>query len=254
MSGVTAKALGLDDFELQTRYRAGLQAVAPLWITALAIGIDKHPWIGGLSGLAVTIGLPRLLVNVVRRRGNAAQKIMWTEWGGPPTTQMLRLSDTTAAAADKERWRKVLGTAAHVELPATLEAESSDPADADARYAQIVTFAREEARGDTMLWGENRSYNYERDVYSMRGPARVLAGSASVALAALTALSMMRGDPIGFLAAGLVVNIVVTIGWFTLPSEDRVRLMAYKYAQRLFDVATHQALATSARGVAEPSL
>lgn len=243
MTSIAAKAIGLDDFDLHARYLPGLQAILPIPVTAVAIGLNKMPLVATLLSLAVTVGLPRLLVQVVRDRGLAAQHVLWTSWGGSPTTRMLRLSDDTAPAVDKERWRQVLSTAAHVHLPESLQAEASDPADADARYEQVVTFAREETRDDQLLLVENRSYNYDRNLYSLRNPALWLAAAGVTAMAVLVLLRTSSHASVLTPAIGLGANTIVLIGWFTLVTEDRVRVMADKYAIRLLSVATHRQIA-----------
>jgi hypothetical protein len=240
MTSIAAKAIGLDDFDLHARYLPGLHAILPIPVTAVAIGVNKMPLVATLLSLAVTVGLPRLLVQVVRDRGLAAQRVLWTSWGGCPTTPMLRQSDVTAPAVDKERWRKVLGAAAHVHLPQSLQAEASDPADADARYEQVVTFAREETRDDQLLLVENRSYNYDRNLYALRNPALWLAAAGVVVMAAGVLLCMSSRASILTPAIGLGANIVVLVGWLTLVTEDRVRVMADKYAIRLLTVATYR--------------
>lgn len=246
MTSIAAQALGLDDFDLHARYRPGLLAVLPVPITAIAIGLDKHPMTAILLSLAVTVGLPRLLVQVVRDRGTAAQVALWTAWGGSPTTQMLRLSNTDAAMADKIRWRRTLAAAAQVHLPATVEVEVSDPVDADARCEQVTEYARELTRDDVLLQAENRSYNYERNLYSMRKPALLLAVAAIGGLVVDLALRARWGEQVGSIVFGLVANALVALGWIVLASERRVRVMADKYAHRLFAVATHRVLASTA--------
>lgn len=239
MTGQT-KVLGLDGFAWHARYMPGLQALLPVPVTALALGFNKMPLVASLASLALAVGLPRILVQVVRERGLAIEPDLWESWGGKPTTRMLRLNDTSDSAADKDRWRAALSAAAGVTLPATAEAEAEDPADADARYEQVTGHARECTRGDRMLRSENQSYNYERNLLAMKPLACMLAGAAVVAMAIFLAFQATGDGAIAPAAAALGLNALVLVGWLVLPSEQRTRRMADKYALRLFTVMVHQ--------------
>jgi hypothetical protein len=242
VTGIAEWALGLDEFDVHARYRPGLLAILPLPITGVALGLDKQPVIATLLSLAVAVGLPRLLVQVVRDLGTAAQDRLWASWGGKPTTQMLRWSDTSTSAADKARWHAVLGAAAGVQLPSTALVEAVDPSDADARYEQVVAFAREETRGNPLLLGENRSYNYERNIYGLRPVALALALLGIVVLVGALVLQARAGSAVEAIAVCLAANIIVALGWWWVPSERRVKVMADKYALQLLNTATHQTL------------
>lgn len=246
MTSIPARAVGLDDFDFHARYLPGLQAILPIPITAITVGLNKVPIVATLLSLAVTVGLPRLLVQVVRERGTAAQNELWAKWGGSPTTQMMRLRGGTTAPADKERWHRVLGPAAKVQLPTDVKAESANSADADARYEQVVAYAREQTRDDELLLVENRSYNFDRNLYGMRRPARWLA-SIGVAITAMVVTFRARhNEDLLAPVIGLGANVVVLTMWIWLVTESRVRTMGDKYASRLLTVATHRQQASEA--------
>jgi hypothetical protein len=235
-----AAALGLDEFDFHARYVPGLQALLPIPVTVLALGFNSMPFVASLASLALAVGLPRTLVQVVRSRGLALEPGLWDSWGGKPTTRMLRLSDTSVATADKDRWRAALSSAAGVALPATAADEAADPADADARYEQVVGHARECTRGDDLLRAENQSYNFERNVLAMAPVALLLAAVAVAATVILVAIQVAADGPVAPAACALGANMLVLAGWIMLPSEARARRMAEKYAVRLFTLMTHR--------------
>jgi hypothetical protein len=231
----------LDSFALHTRYRPGLQAVAPLIIAAMAIGIDKIPIVVSLVSFAAAIGLPIRLAHTVRQRGRNVEPDLWESWGGKPTTRMLRLADTFTPEGDKLRWRSTLGGAAKVSLP-DLEQELADRAGADVLYEQVTGYAREATRNDRLLLAENRAYNVERNQYALRPVALPLAIVGVVVMVIAGVVQSLGSGPLTPVAVGLAANTGM-LGLWVSKSDSRVRLMADTYAVRLFTVATNQLVA-----------
>lgn len=226
---------GVDAFDLQTRYLPAMAAVAPVTVCAVTFGLDKNPTVTALVGVLAALGLPFVVVSLVRERGSRLEAELWASWGGKPTTRMLRLADRSDPPADKQLWRSRLGPAAGISLPATLEEECKNPEAADALYEQVTAYVRERTRGDSLVNTENRHYNLQRSLLALQ--------PLGVALAAL-GLVLVVGFPLArdavesadatAIVIGSAANTALLAGWSLVPSESRMRLMADKYARQLF--------------------
>lgn len=226
---------GLDAFDVQTRYLPALLAIAPIPVSAVTFGLDKNPTVTALVGILAALGLPSLVVALVRQRGARMEAELWDAWGGKPTTRMLRLADRTDSQVDKVLWRTRLADAAAVSLPATLEDELADRETADALYEQVTSYVRERTRGDPLVATENRHYNAQRSLLALQplGIALAALGVALLVGAIVGGDAFLPGDTVTY-AIGGVANAALLVIWLFVPSSARMRLMANKYARQLF--------------------
>ena len=95
---------------------------------------------------------------------------LYKEWGGKPSTTMLRHSDTRLDAATKASYLKFLSGKIGTAAPAAKD-EETDPAKCDAYYERCGNWLRENTR-DTkkfkLLFDENVAYGYRRNLLGLR--------------------------------------------------------------------------------------
>src|SRR5687767_1817898 len=60
------------------------------------------------ASLGIAAMLVYLMSQLGRDAGKKKEKALWDSWGGPPSTQLLRFSNTTLDAFTKVRYHKIL--------------------------------------------------------------------------------------------------------------------------------------------------
>src|SRR5690606_12073510 len=99
-----------------------------------------------------------VLSEVGRDRGKKAEKKLWEEWGGTPSTQVLRHSDQIIDPHTTNRLHKKLFESTGIGLEDMSELEISDPKNADTIYTAWCGHLRETTRDTSkhrLLFQEN---------------------------------------------------------------------------------------------------
>jgi len=199
-------------------------------LSASTFGVATGVIVGALSILGAQLG---------RDRGRDLQDRLWSDWGGAPTTQSLRLSGSEQSAyvsqcrADAER---ILSAA----LPSS-EEEERDPVAADERYAAAVQglIARTRDRKRfPLLFEENVNYGFRRNCLGLRRygiGVCVVVGMAAVALLIVGSGSL--GSRLTDWSWPLAAAFGLGAFWLKVVTPDWVRLPADAYARRLFEAA-----------------
>lgn len=241
-----------DRYTLQARIQPALLTLLPLAV--LAFTSAPSDWRGTVGLLAVigTGGGTALLAQVARDRGRAKQSLLWDMWDGPPTTRLLRQSES-AGHPSRDRWRSRLQRLTGDPLP-TAEDERSDPTRADARYAASVAVLREATRDRArfpLVAAENANFGFRRNLWGLKpwGVSIALAsatGCWSVFVLALdidleaprTTVNMLTGDPTTVLRfVGACSNTAAIAVWLFVVTPQWVRTVAEAYAQQLLGSA-----------------
>src|SRR6478672_10446524 len=95
---------------------------------------DLVSW-GQLVMLVLSTGGAMLVAQLGRGPGKRKEPALWKEWGGPPTTSMLRHRDDQLDLRTKARYHRKLGLLVPDSPSPYPDQEKADPADADAIYA-----------------------------------------------------------------------------------------------------------------------
>jgi len=252
--------LWLDRYERRARLAPGLLALLPVAVTITALGLRNAPVVSAVVSLLSLAGGPVLLADTVRSFGAKAQLKLWETWGGSPTTIALRLREPTQNALQRDTWRSAVEKVADVKL-ATRRSEQSSPAKADEAIEVGVGRLRELTRGSDprflLVQAENRGYGFQRNLYGMRHVGRVLALAGALVVGAFMAWRGAAGmHPVVLTAdvLGLIANVLILLGWCVLPSANRVRAVADKYAYQVLQAAVSLASDTSATVAATPAV
>ena len=241
-----------DRYTLQARIQPALLALLPLAVLAFTSAPSDWRGTAGLLAVIGTGGGTALLAQVARDRGRAKQSLLWDMWGGPPTTRLLRQSES-AGHHSRERWRSRLQRLTGDQLP-TAEDERSDPTRADARYAASVAVLRE-ATFDRVRFplvaAENANYGFRRNLWGLKpwGASIALVSAISCWGLFVSAIEIDPGAPgatIDMLAGdsttvlrfvGACCNTAAVAAWLVVVTPQWVRTVAEAYAQQLLGSA-----------------
>ncbi len=231
-----------DPYSLRARLQPALITLSPLAFGIIAWAGPSKPWMSSLYTLSGTIGLTFMLANIVRNRGKKVEENLWREWGGAPTTQLLRHAGS-ANPLMRDRWHKNLAKISGVAFPTSAE-ERQDPARADAVYEDAVRLAINKTRDTSkypLVNKENVQYGFCRNLYGMR-PAGIVAAlvGLGVSISAICHFSAAgTATIIPWVCAGLCT--VVLLAWLLAITADSVKIPAFAYSNRLLETTNPSA-------------
>jgi hypothetical protein len=222
---------------------AAAPAIALAWALVFWHSLSVAHAIAG-TALAVLL---MVFADVARRRGKQIEPGLIERMGGLPSITMLRHRDPTLDAPTKERMHAILASKLDVAAP-TAAQEEADPVAADSVYSRAGTWLRENTRNQRkfeILFNENVTYGYRRNLFALKWPALVL----NVAIVIGCGISYWYGLPQKYqvdLAPVFVIAFLHALYLAFFSSENAVREAARTYARQLLLSTESPHLATKA--------
>ncbi len=234
-----------DPYERKARLWPALLTLLPM---VVAIWLLYGPLLSVLTNVAVLVascGGLYLLANICRERGKRLEPKLFENWGGKPSTQLLRHRDKTIEGATKVRYHAFLSRRINTAFPDEAQ-ELSNSGAADEVYQSGVRWLLNQTR-DTekfgLLFAENISYGFRRNALGLRPVAFVVAIVAMAwVLVVQGVISFSSTQPLNFAAfATMPSEAVVSIAasmtmlciWILVVTESYVRTAAFAYAETL---------------------
>jgi hypothetical protein len=212
----------------------------PLVVALTILGLRKEPIVTAVLATISMAGGPLILAELIRHYGRKAQKTLWAQWGGSPTTAKLRLREGGQKPLQREVWRKAVSSVTGVEL-ASARSERANASAADEKIEIAVDQLRDLTRDTTkfhLVWVENRGYGFHRNLYGIRWFGRFVSLMLILGIGGYVIWRDRHGQaltPLHFSA--LAVGITGLLGWLIIPSTNRVREAADRYAFQLLQAA-----------------
>lgn len=252
-----------DGYSRQARlFPALLTIFAPL-VTALAWFPELlASSIGStLLTIATSCGLLYWLSSIARSRGKIVETRLLAEWGGWPTTYLLR-HNSRFDQHTRGRYHAYLGKNVPGLVMPTAAAERSDPRSADDVYTSATKWLKEHVRGNAPLVDkENAQYGFRRNMRGMR--AFGLLGALIALLASLAAIGIqidawptagsdlkpfvveLRKAASAAVWGAVVFDFIAVIAWGFGVTDAWVKAAAEQYAEALFATCERQKEALS---------
>ncbi|WP_157127020.1 hypothetical protein [Rhodococcus sp. p52] len=222
----------LSTYDRKARLIPGLLGLAPVPITIATLGLRQFPAVTVALALISIAGGGYFLSVLVANFGRRSQTMLWQEWGGRPTTQLLRTRQPADNPMQRDLWRNALSRRTGIRLPAPSE-ELADPSATDhaieTAIEQVLHYGQDERF--PILLSENSQYGLERNLYGFRKAGRLIAVLCIAGLG--TALYWANWAPPSAISAGIVANIIVLGIWLFLPSAQRTKEAGFRYATQL---------------------
>jgi len=236
-----------DPYERQARLYPALLALLPLLTVVVLLYGAKATALSGALTVAVSCGCLYMTTNLCREMGMWLEKRLYREWGGKPTTQLLRHRDKTIEGITKRRYHAFLATKINAVFPDQKQ-EALDPEGADEIYQSGIRWLLDHTRPDDgkkfdMIFRENIAYGFRRNALGMK-PIGLLI-SISSALWTLKVAGVLFGRvhkpvDVGALSqmpepaiASLVISSVMTVAWLFFFTKRSTRTAAFTYAETL---------------------
>jgi hypothetical protein len=232
---MSALSLITDEYEHRARLRPALLVSLPLALAA-ASWYSDFPELKIIIGFAVYCGFAALLAQLGRDQGKKKEPRLFAQWGGKPTTQVLRHRDRHLDATTKERYHRALDALVPgMHLPSP-ETEAANPDDADAKYDSCVTFLREKTRDSKafpLVFAENVNYGFRRNLWGMKPAGIALSAVALVGSCIAAVINRKEGVPPLLPMLASFVNGLLLVWWIFRINPAWVRVPAFAYAERL---------------------
>ncbi len=233
-----------DPYERQARLYPALLASLPMLTTVVLLYGPKASALTSAITIAVSCGGLYLMTNLCREFGKRLEDKLFQEWGGKPSTQLLRHRDSTIEAPTKKRYHAFLAVKINEAFPDALQ-ETENPGRADGLYQSGVRWLLNHTRPDSgknfdLLFKENIAYGFRRNALGIKPIGLIIAagsilwtlakehtpGHPFIDLPSLTQLSETA-------TASLTVSIVMMSIWIVFITKTSVRTMAFTYAEML---------------------
>jgi hypothetical protein len=222
----------VDTYDVRARLAPALVAAAPGVIALGAlVSIEQLAivqWIAGICAIGVAV----LTTAIVRDRGKALEPLLYAEWGGKPTSIILRYSDRTLDTLLKTRYRLSLEKLVPGFRAPSSHEELSDASAADRRYDTAVRWLIERTTDRAKfpkVFAHNCGYGFRRNLLGLKP-----FGFGSSALATVIATWILYSS--GLVIASLLSFSVAILGWLVVGmvvNRSFVKRAAFDYAIHL---------------------
>lgn len=235
-----------DPYDRQARLYPALLCLLPLLALLALLYAPNLAALTGVVTLAVSCGGLFLMTNICRELGKRLEERLYNEWGGKPTTQLLRHRDSVVDSVTKRRYHAFLATKINTTFP-DAEQEKADPVKADEAYQSGARWLLDHTRPDAgkqfdLLFRDNVTYGFRRNAFGVRPLAVAVAvgcllwtlakehgigaGGKIFDWSALTQLSPSA-------IASLAVSGVMLLVWLFFFTKTSLRTSAFTFAQTL---------------------
>ena len=251
-----------DRYTREARLGPAFLAFFPIVLLLIAWVTELQNLIPGLLTLFCVFGVVRWISHIARGVGDSREVGLYREWGGKPTTTLLRVISgrlDLETIKDKGQIAHILGEIGHRDIAELIaerkgpkfptEAkdkaalhecgdELSDKVDAlDALYEPVVAWIRENTRENQLLLEENISYGFQRNFFALKTFALVC-GFVALAIQAASLTLVWMKNPANITPAAIAVSagiVLYLLGVIFFVSRESVKVQGFAYARQLIN-------------------
>ncbi len=236
-----------DPYDRQARLYPALLCLLPLLALITLLYAPNVSALTAVVTLAVSCGGLFLMTNICREMGKRLEEKLFHEWGGKPTTQLLRHRDAVIDSVTKRRYHAFLASKINAAFP-DADQEKSDPSQADAAYQSGARWLLDHTRPDTgkqfdLLFRDNITYGFRRNALGIKPIAiAITIGCLIWVLAKEHILFGVTGRIIDWstltqlsaaATASLTVSAIMLLVWLFFFTKTSLRTSAVSFAQAL---------------------
>jgi hypothetical protein len=236
-----------EPYERPARLYPALLTLLPLLALAMLLYGPKATALTGAVTVAVSCGGLYLTTNLCRELGKRLEDKLYGEWGGKPTTQLLRHRDNTIESVTKRRYHTFLAGKINEPFP-NKEQEAANPGAADDVYQSGVRWLLNHTRPEDgkkvdLIFKENVAYGFRRNALGVKPFGMAVAVTSLLWVLAIEGVFFRSGhrffDSTALFnlpetaIASLIVSAVMLIVWLFFLTKASTRTAAFTYAETL---------------------
>lgn len=226
-----------DAYDRAARLYPGLIALSPIVVMIPCVFGQQNVLLSSLTTLAASCGCAYALTRVVRNAGHRLQPLLFSAWGGAPTTQLLRHANEHFDVHTKDRFHKTIAKGLGKKMP-TAASEKADPQAADEMYRAAAVWLihqTRDARKFPLVLKENAAFGFHRNAFGIRKAGIAVALGCLVfciAFAAIENDGALQKAPAS-LWISAVYSASLLAAWMLVFTEEAVKRAGFSYAERL---------------------
>lgn len=236
-----------DPYERPARLYPALLALLPLLVLIMVIYSPQATALTGAVTVAVSCGGLYLTTNLSRELGKRLEERLYCEWGGKPTTQLLRHRDKTIESVTKRRYHSFLASKINEAFP-DKDQEINNPDAADDIYQSGIRWLLNHTRPDDskkfdLIFKENVAYGFRRNALGLKSFGMTVALGSLLWASVAQGVLFSPGHPVVDLAAlsqmpetataPLIVSAAMIAVWVLFFTKTSARTAAFTYAEIL---------------------
>lgn len=225
----------MDVYTKRARLYPVLLVSLPLGLAAIA-HFEKEP--SGWSliwGILLWCGVSFFLTQVGRDLGLKKQQRLFKNWGGMPTTSMLRYRDSPNNVSLLRRHEKLKKLLPELKLPSRA-GELENPKEADQEYVHFLRSKTRDQKAYPLIFEENCNYGFRRNLWGMK-PLGIIFSILGIVVIIIVILTQcvnndLAVSPVIMLSG--IINITILLNWLFVIQPSWVKTAADAYATQLF--------------------
>jgi hypothetical protein len=231
----TISAKVSDAYDRPARLYPGLMVLSPIAVLIVCLYGQEKVLMWGAITITAACGGAYVLCRIVRNAGQRLQSGLFEEWGGAPTTQLLRHGNKHFDIHTKERFHKALSKALGKKMP-TSSGEAADPSSADELYraaaAWLINHTRD-SKKFPLVFKENVAFGFHRNALGLR-PFGIGVALACLIWGLVHAWfqSAFPNVPAPVLIS-FAYSVLILSMWIFVLNEAALKRTGFSYAERL---------------------
>ncbi len=229
----------LDKYTIKARLYPSFLVLLPAFVVSIYYITDIEKYYHYFTAFAAVGLFTYLLAQLGRDKGKLKEPDLHIFFGGKPTTQILRHSNNHIDIVTKQRYHKLLSQKIdNLKIP-TAEEEAYNANHADQVYDSCAKYLISKTR-DTkkfnLLFKENISYGFRRNLWGMKPWALLLIILCFICHLFFATKQFVVFNQFAPKDIGLFVFLfVTTIFWFSVVTKNWIKIVAFAYAERLYE-------------------
>jgi hypothetical protein len=229
----------MNKYELNARIYPTIITLFPFIILGTYFSVQYDSFYQAIGGIGLTAVFTFLFGQIGRDRGKKAEKKLWKEWGGTPSTQILRYSDDTFDAHTKTNIHLKLHSLTNTGDANMHIEESNNPENADSVYLSWCNYLRSQTRDTTkfkLLFSENINYGFRRNLWGLKLPALLLATVVLLTIILNEYFNFIDFQSISTNSwISVAALILIILFWIFYVNKKWIHMTAFAYAERLVE-------------------